>query len=95
MNSQKIDNNIPLVVDLDGTLINTDLLNEGILLLVKKNPLYILRCFIWLLKGKVYFKTQVFKIIQIQYELLPRNEELWSFLKTESAGGRHLPFWSP
>src|SRR5450432_364761 len=83
-------NDYPLVVDLDGTLINTDVLYEGVIMLLRKNPLYIFRCFLWLLKGKVYFKNEIFKIIHLQYYLLPWNKELLSFLQTESANGRKL-----
>ena len=32
------DNTFPLVVDLDGTLIKTDLLFEGFIMLIKKIP---------------------------------------------------------
>ena len=90
MLSQPSDNNIPLVVDLDGTLIKTDLLYEGIIMLLRKNPLYIFPCLLWLLKGKVYFKNEIFKIVHLRYELLPWNKELLSFLQTESAKGRKL-----
>ena len=81
------DNNYPLVVDLDGTLIKTDLLYEGVIMLLRKNPLYIFPCLLWLLKGKVYFKNEIFKIVHLRYDLLPYNKELLSFLKTESAKG--------
>ena len=40
MQSQAIDTDYPLVVDLDGTLINTDLLYEGFILLKKEFALY-------------------------------------------------------
>src|ERR1035437_1785077 len=90
MLSQPSDNNIPLVVDLDGTLIKTDLLYEGIIMLLRKNPLYIFACLLWLLKGKVYFKNEIFKIVHLRYELLPVNNELLRFLQTESSNGRKL-----
>jgi 4-hydroxybenzoate polyprenyltransferase len=84
------DKDCPLVVDLDGTLINTDLLYEGVIMLLRKNPLYFFQCFRWLLKGKVYFKNEIFKIVSLRYELLPCNKELLSFLQTESANGRKI-----
>jgi 4-hydroxybenzoate polyprenyltransferase/phosphoserine phosphatase len=84
------ENICPLVVDLDGTLINTDVLHEGVIMLLRKNPLYIFRCLLWLLKGKVYFKNEIFKIVHLRYDLLPWNRELLSFLQTESANGRKL-----
>ena len=82
--------NIPLVVDLDGTLLHSDLLHEGIIILLRKNPLYLFSLLIWFLKGKVYFKNQVFKKIIFPYDLLPWNKNLLSFLKAESLKGRKL-----
>jgi 4-hydroxybenzoate polyprenyltransferase len=90
MNKQSTDINIPLVIDLDGTLIHTDLLHEGILILLKRNPLYIFKFLVWILKGKVYFKNAIFKIAKLQYDLLPYNIELLNFLKSESSNGRKL-----
>lgn len=82
--------NVPLVVDLDGTLINTDLLHEGILLLLKKNALYLFSCFAWILKGKAYFKNKLFSIVSVNYELLPYNTGLLDFLQSEHGKGKRL-----
>ncbi len=90
MNNQSTDINIPLVIDLDGTLIHTDLLHEGILILLKRNPLYIFKFLLWVLKGKVYFKNELFKIVKLRYDLLPYNKELLNFLQSESSNGRKL-----
>lgn len=84
------DNTVPLVVDLDGTLINTDLLHEGVIALLKKNFLYFFLLIPWLLKGKVYLKNKIFRIAQISPELLPFNTELLEFLKKESDNGRTI-----
>jgi 4-hydroxybenzoate polyprenyltransferase len=84
------DTTIPLVVDLDGTLIFTDLLYEAIILFVKKNPLNIFLCFLWLFKGKVYFKNKIFSIVIIQSKLLPYNRALIDFLEKEKAKGRKI-----
>ncbi|MEO6837818.1 MAG: UbiA family prenyltransferase [Ginsengibacter sp.] len=90
MHNQSSDINIPLVVDLDGTLIHTDLLYEGVLMLVKRNPLYIFKFLLWVLKGKAYFKNEIFKIAKLRYDLLPYNKELLNFLQSESSNGRKL-----
>jgi hypothetical protein len=37
----------PLAVDLDGTLIHSDVLLESFLLLIKRNPLYLLLVPFW------------------------------------------------
>ncbi|MGC4038465.1 MAG: UbiA family prenyltransferase [Chitinophagaceae bacterium] len=80
----------PLVVDLDGTLINTDLLQEGIILLLRKNPLYFFYMLIWLLKGKAYLKSRIFQLVDIPCELLPYNTEILDFLHKEIAKGRKI-----
>ena len=46
-----------LVVDLDGTLIATDLLHESALLLAMRHPLDLLRLPFWLLRGKARVKA--------------------------------------
>ena len=89
MESQAFDN-IPLIVDLDGTLINTDLLHEGIAALVKKNPLNVFLLFAWLLKGKVYLKNRISQIAKIRLDLLPYNMSLLEFLQNESDKGRAI-----
>ena len=43
---------VPLCVDLDGSLIHSDLLLESFLLLIKQNPLYVFIAPVWLLRGK-------------------------------------------
>ena len=83
-------NNIPLVVDLDGTLINTDLLFEALILLLKKNPIFIFKILPWLFKGKVYLKNKIFGFVHLQYDLLPYNKEVLNFLEKEFSGGRKI-----
>ena len=90
LNQEISDNDIPLVVDLDGTLINTDLLHEALILLVKKNFLYIFICMGWLFKGKVYLKKKISSHVQVQSKLLPYNTSLLEFLKAEKNKGRKL-----
>jgi len=90
MNNQLSDSNIPLVADLDGTLINTDLLFEAVVLLVKKNPVYIFKMILWLFKGKVFFKNSIFERVQLDYLHLPYNNEVINFLESEFAQGRKI-----
>lgn len=89
MESQTSDN-IPLVVDLDGTLINTDLLYEGIAALLKKNVLNVFLLLPWLLKGKAYLKNKISQIAEIRLDLLPYNMKLLEFLEKESGNGRKI-----
>ena len=59
------DNKKPLVVDLDGTLIKTDLLLESFMLLIKANPLNLVFVFLWLLKGKANLKAEIARRVDI------------------------------
>ncbi len=81
---------IPLCVDLDGTLMHSDLLIESFVALVKRNPLYLLYCVAWLLRGKGYLKAQIAARVAIDVSLLPYNARLVDFLKKERSCGRDL-----
>jgi len=50
-----------LCVDLDGTLLATDVLWELFLILLKTKPLRFLLVPFWLLKGKAFLKRQLAK----------------------------------
>lgn len=82
--------NTPLFVDLDGTLIKTDLLHEGVFRLIKKSPFYLFLLLVWLLRGKAYFKQQIALHAEPNFSLLPGNDEFISFLKQEKQNGRTL-----
>ena len=62
---------IPLIVDLDHTLINTDLLYESSIAVLKKNPLLIFVYPFWFFKGKGYLKSQLVKRFSIDANTLP------------------------
>ncbi len=84
------DKNLPLIVDVDGTLIHTDLLYEAVLSLIRKNPLQFIRCLLLLFKSKALFKEQIFQHTDLDFERLPYNQELLEFLKKEKYKGRNL-----
>lgn len=78
------------VVDLDGTLIKTDLLIESFFLLLKKNILYVFSVFLWLLQGKARLKHNIAMRVEIQPEFLPYNEELLADLRLRRQSGQKL-----
>jgi 4-hydroxybenzoate polyprenyltransferase/phosphoserine phosphatase len=82
---------IPLCVDLDGTLIHTDLLLESFLLLVKRNPLYLLMIPLWLLQGKAHLKRQIAMRVQMNSAALPYTKPLLEWLRHQRELGR--PLW--
>ena len=80
----------PLCVDLDGTLIHTDLLLESLLQLLKRNPLYILLLPFWLLRGKASLKAQIARRVKVNPSALPFNQELLAWLREQRDSGRAL-----
>lgn len=83
-------NEVPLCVDLDGTLVRTDVLVEAVFALLKRNALYLFVMFIWLTKGRAYFKQQVADRVDIDASLLPYHEQFLRYLNTQRANGRQL-----
>ncbi len=49
----------PVFVDLDGTLIRSDLLWETLFLFARQEPLQFWRVFAWLAKGKAVLKDEL------------------------------------
>lgn len=79
-----------LYVDLDGTLIRSDLLIESCLALLQRNALYILLFPVWLLRGKAFLKQQVARRTKLRMDLLPYDQRLIRFLRKQHASGRSL-----
>ena len=80
----------PLFVDLDGTLVRTDLLHEGVFSLLKVSIWYLFLLPLWLLKGKAYFKYKVAETAQPDFSLLPYDSLFLDFLYAEKKKGRKL-----
>lgn len=83
-------NAIPLAVDLDGTLIATDLLWEGLFLLLRKQPLAIFLVPFWLLKGPARLKAEIAARVDIDAASLPYRGELVDRLRKEREAGRRI-----
>ena len=79
-----------LFVDLDGTLIRTDLLFESLLLLIRRNPFYLALVPCWLLKGRAWLKYQIVLRVTIDPAGLPYNEEFLAWLRDQRAQGRPM-----
>jgi 4-hydroxybenzoate polyprenyltransferase len=80
----------PLFVDLDGTLLKTDLLHEALLRLVRQSTAYLFLIPWWLLRGRAYFKSRVASLVDLNVDLLPHNEEFVRFLTDEKRSNRAL-----
>jgi hypothetical protein len=79
---------VPLCVDLDGTLIHTDVLWEGIKFLLRRKPLTLLGLLPLLRNGRAPFKKAVSAASTVSVDSLPWRNSLVEWLRSEAAGGR-------
>jgi len=84
------DSNNCVVVDLDGTLVLTDMLVENLFLFLRTYPWRILSLFAWLLKGKAHFKCKLADAVLPRTERLPYNEPLLVWLAERRKAGARL-----
>lgn len=89
MTEAQIDQPVPLVVDLDGTLIRSDLLHESALLLLREQPLALLHFPVWLQQGRAHLKDQIAQRVPLDVSQLPYHSELMGWIAAERASGRH------
>lgn len=81
---------IPLIVDLDGTLIHTDMLHESAIRLFRDHPFDTLQIPFWLSEGKAHLKEKLAGRANIDPSSLPYNDELLHWLKEQKQEGRQL-----
>ena len=81
---------VPLFVDLDGTLVKSDLLLESILRLLKQAPWHLVSMVFWLLLGKARMKTEIARRVDLDTESLPLQRDFVRYLKDVSAQGRPI-----
>ena len=84
------DEAVPLVVDLDGTLVNGDTLVESILSLIRQRPASILMLPLWLGRGKAALKANIAQRFQLDAATLGYRADLLEYLHNEHAKGRQL-----
>ncbi len=82
--------NIPLIVDLDHTLIDTDLLYESSIATLKKRPWLVAIYPFWLMQGKAYLKAQLIKNCDIDITTLPYNQTTINYIKHRQQQGTKI-----
>ena len=81
---------VPLAVDLDGTLVRTDMLMETLAAVVKRRPLLLLAAPFWLARGRAAFKRELAVRAEFDPALIPYDENLVAELRRQRAAGRAL-----
>lgn len=79
-----------LCVDLDGTLLRSDILYESLLALLARNPLYLFLIPFWLLGGKAAVKRQLASRVTLPAETLPYDERVLEILRSTTQRPRVL-----
>ena len=86
----RADAGVPLVVDLDGTLIRTDSLLEALFVLAKEHPRLLFVLPWWLVQGRARFKQRVAAASLPDARTLPYRDDLLRYLRERKACGRRL-----
>ncbi|MEJ0094641.1 MAG: UbiA family prenyltransferase [Methylocella sp.] len=81
---------LPLVVDLDGTLIKSDLLIESFFGRIGKDPASIFSLLLALRHGKARFKSVLAESSDFDAAELPYDEAVLDLIKDARADGRHV-----
>jgi 4-hydroxybenzoate polyprenyltransferase len=81
---------LPLCVDLDGTLVKSDTLVDSLLVLLRTHPALVFKLPGRLIYGKAAFKAFVSESITLDVVHLPYNRQLLLFLQREHGRGRAI-----
>lgn len=81
---------LPLCIDLDGTLVKTDMLFESLARLLKHKPLLILLLPFWCLQGRAALKRKLASHVSIDVHSLPYNRPLIDWLRLQKDNRRQL-----
>lgn len=81
---------VPLCIDLDGTLVHSDLLIESALALLKTNPFYLFLLPIWLLRGRAHLKREIARRVQLDVATLPYDARVLALLREQHERPRVL-----
>ena len=83
-----VDGKVPLVVDLDGTLIRSDLLIEALFQTLVSSPSSVILNFFALLRGKAHFKDVVAQNVSFDPASLPYDDAVLEHIRDAVKAGR-------
>jgi len=81
---------MPLVLDLDGTLIVGDLLYKSFLSILPRNPFVVFQCAAWLLRGRAALKRQLALRSRIDWDRLQLHQDVVALAIREKTAGRRI-----
>lgn len=81
---------VPLVVDLDGTLLRSDTLVESLFAVARTHPLALLKVPLWLAQGRARLKHGLAECASIDAPTLPLDQGLLDHLRVQKRQGRRL-----
>ncbi len=79
---------LPLVLDVDGGILRTDLLHETAVAFVKAQPFRVFLVLWWMIQGKAVLKRRLAEQARIDIEVLPVNETLADHARAAREAGR-------
>jgi 4-hydroxybenzoate polyprenyltransferase/phosphoserine phosphatase len=79
-----------LCVDLDGTLIRSNVLWECVLVLLRTRPIQLLLLPLWLLSGRASLKRKLAARVKLDPARLPYRQQVLDLLRREKATGRRI-----
>ncbi|MGY4479475.1 haloacid dehalogenase-like hydrolase [Bradyrhizobium sp. USDA 3364] len=81
---------LPLVLDLDGTLIKGDLLYLSFFSILRRNPLIVVSCAAWLTRGRAALKRQLALRQRIDWGRIELHQDVVVLAERENAAGRRV-----
>jgi phosphoserine phosphatase len=81
---------MPLVLDLDGTLIAGDLLYKSFFSILRRNPFVVFRCAAWLCRGRAALKRQLALRNRIDWDRLKLHQDVLALAIREKTAGRTI-----
>jgi 4-hydroxybenzoate polyprenyltransferase len=87
---ERSDIDVPIIVDLDGTLVRTDLLVESFFVLLASRPAVAIAALTEIRNGLAALKSKLADAAIVEIKTLPLNQEIIAFLNAEKAKGRRI-----
>ncbi|HEX8415081.1 MAG TPA: UbiA family prenyltransferase [Sphingomicrobium sp.] len=79
---------VPLAVDVDGTLLRTDLLHEAALQFVARHPVRIPQLALWLTRGRARLKARLAEHVTPPIGTMPLRQETVDLIRAAQAAGQ-------